>query len=60
VLTDLRSAGFSEVELRPFFVPQTVSLPGPVLAVAKAFERGGPMARLALRARFTYIVAASR
>ena len=60
VLTDLRSAGFSEIELRPFFVPQTVTLPGPVLAVAKALERSGPAARLALRARFTYIVAASR
>jgi len=60
VLTDLRHAGFSEVELRPFFVPQTVSLPGPVLAVAKALERSGPVARLALRARFTYLVAASR
>jgi SAM-dependent methyltransferase len=60
VLTDLRSAGFSEIELRPFFVPQTVSLPGSVLAVAKALERSGPVARLALRARFTYVVAASR
>ena len=59
VLTDLRSAGFPEIELRPFFVPQTVSLPGPVLAVAKALERSGPVARLALRARFTYLVAAT-
>ncbi|HET8968015.1 MAG TPA: hypothetical protein VFN06_01140, partial [Gaiellaceae bacterium] len=60
VLADLRGAGFSEIALRPFFVPQTVALPGPVVAVAKAFERSGPVARLALRARFTYIVAASR
>ena len=60
VFTDLRGAGFSEIELRPFFVPQPVALPGPVLAVATAFERSGPVARLALRARFTYVVAASR
>jgi Methyltransferase domain len=60
VLEDLRAAGFASIELRPFFVPQTVSLPGPLLAVAKALERGGPIARLALRVRFTYLVAASR
>lgn len=60
VLADLRSAGFGEIELRPFFVPQTVSLPGPLLTVAKALERSGRLARLALRVRFTYLVAASR
>lgn len=60
VLGDLRSAGFESIELRPFFVPQTVPLPAPMLAVAKALERSGPLARLALRARFTYLVAASR
>jgi len=60
VLADLRASGFSTVVLHPFFVPQTVSLPGPVLAAAKTLERSGPLARLALRARFTYLVAASR
>ena len=55
-----RAPASRTVELRPFFVPQTVSLPGPVLAAAKALERSGPLARLALRARFTYLVAASR
>jgi hypothetical protein len=30
-----------------------------VVAVARAFERSGPVARLALRFRFTYLVAAS-
>jgi len=60
VLADLRAEGFAEIELRPFFVPQTVSLPGPVLAAAKALERSGPFARLVLHARFTYLVAASR
>jgi SAM-dependent methyltransferase len=60
VLADLRTAGFAKIELRPFFVPQTVSLPGPLLAVAKGLERSGPLSRLALRFRFTYLVAASR
>ena len=59
VLGDLRHAGFGDVRLRPFFVPQTVSLPGLVLAAAKALERSGPLARLALRVRFTYLVVAS-
>jgi SAM-dependent methyltransferase len=60
VRDDLRAAGFGTIELRPFFVPQTVSLPRPVLALAKALERGGSPARAALRVRFTYLVAASR
>jgi len=59
VLMDLRAAGFASIALRPFFVPQTVSLPGPFLAAAKALERTGPLARLALQARFTYLVSAS-
>lgn len=60
VIADLRNAGFGDVVMRPFFVPQTVALPRPVVAVAKALERTGPLARLALRVRFTYLVAASR
>lgn len=60
VVADLRRAGFGRIELRPFFVPQTVALPGPAVAVAKALERSGPLARLALRVRFTYLVAATR
>ena len=58
VVADLRTAGFAEVVLRPFFVPQTVALPGPLLTAAKALERSGPLARAALRLRFTYVVAA--
>ncbi len=60
VLTDLRAAGFPSISLRPFLVPQTISLPRPLLSAAKALERSGPLARLALRVRFTYLVAASR
>jgi SAM-dependent methyltransferase len=60
VLAELRAAGFPRVELRPFFVPQTRRLPAPATGLLKAAERSGPLARLALRARFTYVVAASR
>jgi SAM-dependent methyltransferase len=60
VVAELRAAGLTRVALRPFLVPQTVSLPRPLLASAKALERTGPLARLALRVRFTYLVAASR
>jgi len=60
VVAELEEAGFGRVVLRPFFVPQTQSLPGPAVALAKAAERTGPLARLALRARFTYLVAACR
>jgi hypothetical protein len=55
---DLRAAGWERLELRPFFTPQTVALPGPVGAVLRAAERAGPLARLALRFRFTYVCAA--
>jgi len=60
VVAELEEAGFGRVVLRPFFVPQTQRLPGPAEALAKAAERTGPLARLALRARFTYLVAACR
>ena len=58
VREDLRSAGFDRLELRPFFVPQTHALPRPVAALARAAERTGPLARVALRFRFTYLCAA--
>ena len=60
VRADLRAAGFARLELRPFFVPQTVALPRPAVAALRAAERSGPAARLALRFRFTYLCAASR
>jgi SAM-dependent methyltransferase len=60
VLADLRAAGLPNVALQPFFVPQTRALPTPVGALLRAAERSGPLARLALRYRFTYVVAASR
>ena len=60
VVEDLRAVGFVHVALRPFFVPQTVALPRPFVAIAKSLERSGPLARAALGFRFTYLVAASR
>jgi SAM-dependent methyltransferase len=59
VVEDLRAAGWSNVALHPFFVPQTVRLPSFVAVSLRAAERTGPLARLALRFRFTYLVAAS-
>jgi Methionine biosynthesis protein MetW len=60
VEADLRAAGLDGVAMRPFFVPQTRALPRPVAAALVAAERSGPLARLALRHRFTYVVAAWR
>jgi SAM-dependent methyltransferase len=60
VVAELEEAGFGRIVLRPFFVPQTRRLPAPALALAKAAERTGPLARTALRVRFTYVVAACR
>jgi SAM-dependent methyltransferase len=60
ITNDLRAAGLTQVELRPFFSPQRVALPGPAATALRAAERTGLLARLALRFRFTYMVAASR
>jgi SAM-dependent methyltransferase len=57
---DLRSAGFDRLELRPFFSPQRVSLPGPAAALLRALERSGPLARLVLGLRFSYLCVAYR
>jgi SAM-dependent methyltransferase len=60
VRRDLGAAGFDQLALRPFFVPQTIALPAPLRAAAVAVERSGPLARLVLRFRFTYLCAAYR
>jgi SAM-dependent methyltransferase len=60
VSAELGSAGFTELELRPFLVPQTIALPRPLRALAIAAERSGPVARALLRFRFTYLCAAFR
>jgi SAM-dependent methyltransferase len=60
VRADLAAAGFDRFESRPFFVPQTRAPAAPVAFALRALERGGPLARLALRFRFTLLCAASR
>src|SRR5581483_11080677 len=60
VRSDLRAAGFDRLDLRPFFSPQRVALPRPAAAVLRAAERSGPLARFALRFRFSYLCSASR
>jgi SAM-dependent methyltransferase len=60
VRADLRSAGFDRLDVRPFFAPQGVRLPAALGTALRATERLGPLARLALRFRFTYMCAASR
>jgi SAM-dependent methyltransferase len=57
---DLAAAGFDRLELRPFFAPQRVALPRFASAALRALERSGPLARLLLRFRFSYLCAASR
>jgi SAM-dependent methyltransferase len=60
VRADLVAAGFDRLVFRPFFVPQTRSVPLPAAVVLRGLERSGPLARLVLRARFTLLCAASR
>lgn len=60
VRADLEAAGLTEIVLHPFFFPQRVGLPRPAGAVLRGLERSGPLARALLRARFSYLVAASR
>jgi SAM-dependent methyltransferase len=60
VRADLRAAGFDQLELRPFFSPQRVSLPRPAVATLHALERSGPLARALLAVRFSYLCAAFR
>ena len=58
VAADLDAAGFADRAAA--LLRAADAAPPPVVALAKAAERTGPLARLALRARFTYLVAASR
>jgi methyltransferase family protein len=60
VRADLERAGFRELAVRPFFVPQTRSLPEVVARGLEALERSGLPAQLLLRFRFTCLCAASR
>jgi SAM-dependent methyltransferase len=59
VRRELHAAGLTRVEMRPFFAPQNLGLPRPAAAALHLAERSGPLARVALRFRFSYLVAAS-
>jgi SAM-dependent methyltransferase len=60
VVADLRAAGFTRVELRPFFLPQLRRLPSAALPVVYALEKTGPLASLAARRYGRLFCAASR
>lgn len=60
IRADLLAAGFDRLELRPFFASQRVSLSRPAAALLRALERSGPVARLLLSVRFSYLCAAFR
>jgi len=60
VCAEVRAAGFDQVELRPFFSPQRVALPRPLLSGLRALEGVAPLARILLRYRFTYVCAAMK
>jgi SAM-dependent methyltransferase len=55
----LREAGFADVELRPFFLPQRRKLPHAVLPLVTGLERSGPVARVLLR-RVGIVLCAAR
>jgi SAM-dependent methyltransferase len=60
VRADLRAAGFNGLVLRPFFSPQRHALPSAAAAALRGLERAGPLARLLLKVRFSYLCAAFR
>jgi SAM-dependent methyltransferase len=60
VRSELSRAGFTELDLHPFFVPQRYALPPPLPSLFLGAERVGLLARLILRLRFSYICSASR
>lgn len=41
---DLRAAGFTQIEMRTYFVPQRRAVPGLAAGVLEAFEHTGPLA----------------
>ena len=60
IRAELAAAGFDRLELRPFFSPQRVSLGRPLAAGLRWLERTGPLARILLAVRFSYLCAAFR
>ena len=60
ILADLRAAGFSTIELRPFFLPQLRRLPAAARPPLYGLERSGPLARLLTRRVGRLVCVASR
>jgi SAM-dependent methyltransferase len=60
VRAELAAAGWTGLETRPFFVPQTVALPGMLQSLLLAAESARGISGLLLRFRFTYVCAAFR
>jgi SAM-dependent methyltransferase len=60
VRADLAAAGFDRWEAKPFFVPQSVAPSALLTRVLLVAENIEPIARLVLRARFTYMCSAFR
>lgn len=60
IRADLEATGWRHFAMRPFFIPQNAALPAPLVALARLAERSGPLARLILRLRFSYLCAAWR
>ena len=59
VVADLRSAGFTTIALRPFFLPQLRHVPTIALPAVYALERVGPLATLLGRRYGRFFCAAS-
>jgi SAM-dependent methyltransferase len=57
---ELRQAGWPQLSLQPFFVPQHVKLGVASTRLLALAERNGPLARALLRLRFSYLCAAWR
>jgi SAM-dependent methyltransferase len=49
VKMDLRAAGFTRIEMWPYFVPQRHALPRAAVVALEAFEHTGPLAMLCTR-----------
>ena len=60
VRADLVAAGFDRLDVRPFFSPQRFALPASLRRLLRTAEEIAPLARLALRVRFSYLCSASR
>jgi hypothetical protein len=60
IRSELAIAGWTRLETRPFFVPQTVALPRPLQTLLLAAESAPAISDLLLRFRFTYLCAASK